>query len=257
MKYFLLTLLSIFLLVLLALTTIMFSRPPRTNQQRELFQGVTYYRKAVQKPRPLMIHIVEIDLTAPGIKFLVTPGDSINAKELPLCKTSKFLTEFAVQLAINGAFYSPYQTRKSWFPGPNSGDSVNVIGLAISNGNKYSDDAPHWPVLCIDERQARICSNGCPPNTNQALAGDAIFIEEGLATDRQAKYHHNLPYSRTAVAVDPGERILWLIVVDGKQSYYSEGVTINEGDLDTLRKMYDSRKAEFVHGQLRRVVHFI
>src|SRR3972149_7292020 len=45
------------------------------SEQRRLFQGVTYQRIVKNDPRPLVIHVVTIDLKADGIKTLVTAGD--------------------------------------------------------------------------------------------------------------------------------------------------------------------------------------
>ena len=41
-------------------------RPARTSEVRSLFKGIEYERYARQSPRPLMFHIVTIDLTAPN-----------------------------------------------------------------------------------------------------------------------------------------------------------------------------------------------
>jgi hypothetical protein len=48
-------------------------RPPRSDAQQALFQGVTYERISRDTPRPHVIHKVTVDLTAPGIELFVTP----------------------------------------------------------------------------------------------------------------------------------------------------------------------------------------
>ena len=67
-------------LVLLGVTIVLSStvvrRPPRRAHSTEMFQGVTYSRVILTAPRPLVAHIVAIDLRAPGIDFIVTPGDT-------------------------------------------------------------------------------------------------------------------------------------------------------------------------------------
>lgn len=67
-------LIGLLLLPLLFYGTPHLLRPPQTDLERLLFQGVVYQRDARATPRPIMLHIVTIDLTAPGIKALVKPG---------------------------------------------------------------------------------------------------------------------------------------------------------------------------------------
>ncbi len=83
-----------------------FLRPPRTNDQRELFRGIIYQRSIKSIPRPVMIHIVTIDLTAPGIKPFVTPGvETLNPNfEAKAQTTSDFLKKYKLQLAVNGSY---------------------------------------------------------------------------------------------------------------------------------------------------------
>jgi exopolysaccharide biosynthesis protein len=131
-------------------------------------------------------------------------------------------------MAINGSFFKPFHSHTFWDYYPYSGDSVDVTGLAISNGETYSDDTPQLPVLCLSPGRAIIRLEGCPPETMQALAGDRLLLEDSFS--RVAYYPPSAKnlHPRTAVAVDTSGKILWLVVVDGRQSNYSEGVTLAE-----------------------------
>jgi hypothetical protein len=84
---------AMLLVLLTALTVVVIwpDRPPRTNKKDNLFRGVVYERQARSAPRPLMIHIVEVDLSAPGIDFLVTPGDKNSGMDLYASTTGAFL----------------------------------------------------------------------------------------------------------------------------------------------------------------------
>ena len=68
------------------------THPPQIDQVVELFQGVTYTRNARQTPRPLMVHFVTVDLTAPGIRVLVTPGGEVDKMELNVIPLTVFRT---------------------------------------------------------------------------------------------------------------------------------------------------------------------
>jgi exopolysaccharide biosynthesis protein len=144
--------------------------------------------------------------------------------------TGAFLAEAGVQVAVNGSFYEPF--RPGFLLGiasePNRGDPVNVKGLSISDGKTYSEDYPELPVLCLTDDRAEIRGDGCPAGTRQALAGNPVVVEHGAALVHERTSYHREPHPRTAVAVDAEGQTLWLIVVDGRQADYSEGVTLAE-----------------------------
>jgi hypothetical protein len=221
--------LAIPLLIFAGLT---WQRPPQTNVSKRLFQGITYRRKFQSQPRPIMVHVVKIDLTAPGIRLMVTPGkqESIES-ETDARTTSEFLQEFKLQLAVNASFFHPFREVSPWDYYPRSGDRVGAVGQAISNGVEYSFPLASWPVLCISSQQKAqiLSSTRCPPGTTQAVAGSSLIVQNGKpikvpmgAADSDGNY------SRTAVAINRSGTQLWIIAVDDKQWFYSEGVTLAE-----------------------------
>jgi len=134
-----LTILGIPLLLLLIYSALLLSRSPRTDTQQQLFQGIFYGRFARSTPRPNTIHIVTIDLTAPGIGVLVTPGkpngldkQTGQPYELRAQTTSDFVKHFKLQLAINGSFFYPFRANGPLDYYPHSGDPVSILGQGIS-----------------------------------------------------------------------------------------------------------------------------
>jgi hypothetical protein len=219
---------GIFLLLLLTIAYLITSlkRPPRRDYQVTLFDGVTYDRRVYTAPRPLILHTIEIDLTVPGIDFFVTPGEEMDGMNARARTTTRFTQEFGVQVAINGSFFEPFRAHTPWDYYPRPGDWVNIQGVAISGGRQYAPDLPDWPALCIAAGQVQILSNGCLPDTTHALAGNHILIENGMKVVRGNASPR--PQPRTAVALSEGGQRLWLVVVDGRQRRYSEGVTLTE-----------------------------
>ena len=213
---------AVILIIALAYLALLIARPARTDNTRQLFQGVRYTRQARTAPRPLMVHIVEVDLAAPGIDFLVTPGDEASQFDLFARTTGGFLEEFELQVAINGSFFDPFRAGTPWSYYPYSGDPVNVKGLAISNGKTYSTDYRRFPVLCLSDGLARIERGSCPSDTDQAIAGNQFLVRNGRTVLNRRR---DALHPRTAVAVDESGRRLWLVVVDGRQRFYSQGVT--------------------------------
>jgi exopolysaccharide biosynthesis protein len=214
---------ALLLLPLLAYGRLHFLRPPRTAQVQTLFPGITYKREAQSIPRPVMIHFVTIDLRTSGLKVLVTPKTPDNART-----TSDFARKFKPQLAINASFFGPFHEHTPWDYYPRPGDRTEPIGEVISNGNRYSLPRPPWAVLCVSRDSiVKIVAEGiCPQGTFNAAAGGQILVSNGKPTTEVMTYvSDDRPSPRVAVALDRQGEKLWVIVVDGKQPLYSEGLT--------------------------------
>jgi hypothetical protein len=221
---------SVVLIPILLYCLLLLTRPPRTNKQEQLFQGIVYRREARSTPRNLMVHIFTIDLKAPGIKLFLTPGKQVpDLRGSQAQTTSEFLQKNHLQLAINASYFHPFYEKNPWDYYPRKGDPVRVLGQSISNGNTYSPPAPGWSILCISEQQqAQIVQDTCPSGTLQAVAGAQILLEKGKSIIKEDANKPLELHPRTAVAIDEKGEKLWLIIIDGRQPFYSEGVTLNE-----------------------------
>ncbi len=210
-------------------------RPPRTELTTQLFPGARYQRIIWTQPRPVVIHAVAIDLTQPGLQILSTPGDrakpNTEERELTALTTTEFLSKYGMDLAINAGYFFPFTENSPWDYYPHSGDRINVVGQAISNGQVFSDeDDPTWRVLCFDgKNQAQILNQStCPIGTQQAIAGNELILEQGKFINSQNAADGKNPYARVVVGLNATGDRLWLVVVDGKQKEYSEGASIAE-----------------------------
>ncbi|HEY9906607.1 MAG TPA: phosphodiester glycosidase family protein [Thermosynechococcaceae cyanobacterium] len=220
-----------------------FQRPPQTLEAYPLFQGITYRREALFRPRPIVLHTVSIDLNAPGVEAFVTPGTpKPNDQEINARTTSEFLQEFKLQLAVNANFFYPFEEDGVWRFYPHSGDRVNAVGQAISNGQAYSAAESSFPVVCFAGRRAQVAVTGiCPVGTQQAVAGSPALVLQGkpVPPPQNAPDNNGL-YSRTVLAINATGEKLWLLAVDDKQPLYSEGVTLAEMTELVLRLGADS-----------------
>ena len=205
-------------------------RPRRTNWEQEIFSGMYYQRQIKDQPRPILMHLVTVDLKNPEIKFLVTPGKTNpQQREFIAQTTTEFLQAYSLQLAINGSLFTPFHTRFPWDYYPRSGDGVDVEGLVISQGKVYSEPKYGWPVLCIlYDNRLQINPFDCPENTQSALAGTNLVVTNGEVVEQGKDMAATKLYPRTAVAIDGEGKKLWLLVIDGRQPGYSEGVTLEE-----------------------------
>ena len=100
--------------------------------------------------------------------------------------------------------------------------------MAISNGLIYSSDRPHLPSLCIEPGRVAIQTGGCPPETAQAVTGLPLLLKAGRIQVQPTEAAGDNLAPRTAVGLDKIGQKLWLVVVDGRQTGYSEGVTLYE-----------------------------
>lgn len=204
-------------------------RPLPFDQTKPLFQGTVYSRRVLSTPNPLIIHTVKVDLTTPHLRLLVTPGIEAHSGEFVARTTSEFAHEAGLQVAINGSLFHPFYSNGPWDFYPHSGDVVKTRGLIISNGTVYSTNLENLPVLCLGQAPvATIQAGKCPPQTQQAIFGDVLLAVDGYPTPLPARPYYTQPQARTAVALDSRRQLLWLIVADGRQPYYSEGISLVE-----------------------------
>jgi phosphodiester glycosidase len=203
-------------------------RPAPIPMKQKLYEGVTYRRIVKVTPRPMMIHIIIIDTKVKGISFLVTPPDSKSDKPLNARTTSQFRQEFGVQIAINGDGFSPWWSHSPADYYPHVGDPVAPWGFTASGGNIYSTGDPTRPgtepTLYISRRNA-LSFNNRPGNVYNAISGDRMLVKQGKVVDDLDATSLN---PRTAIGINPNGRYLILMVVDGRQPFYSEGVTFAE-----------------------------
>lgn len=217
-------------------------RNSRTNiNNRPLFQGITYRRRVKTQPLPQIVHILEIDLTAPGLTPLATGGfdggtpnaNELNTRETIALRTAQFLKANDLQVAINGNYFYPFQETTPWNYGPKSGQPASLVGVAISEGELVSSAEKGWPALCFLPQQAVIQKDGsCPEETTQALGGDALLLESGEPVDVLAVVlagnQLDKAYPMNIAALDESGTRLWLILSDGKQPLYSEGTRLTD-----------------------------
>jgi hypothetical protein len=210
------------------------SRPPRTNETRSLFPGIVYERQALSDPRPVMVHKVSIDLTVSGIRAFVTPGvisEPPNRLETTARTVTEFVDEFDIQLGINANFFHPFREETPWDFYPHLGDPVNSSGQAASNGKTFSPPEEGWSVICfLPQNRVEMNERGfCPAETEQAVAGNDLLIKQGQPLPPPAyEAIKDKPYPRTVIAIDKTGKKLWLVLIDGKQFQYSEGLTLVE-----------------------------
>ncbi|MGI9178725.1 MAG: phosphodiester glycosidase family protein, partial [Pirellulales bacterium] len=217
-----------------AATAVVESAETRTVSQP--FIGVTHTRIDTTNPRKLVMNLVEIDLTVPGIGFAVTPSNGAAAGETVGRTTRQFLTEQAVQVAVNGGF-------SAWV----SGGNYAVEGLAAHQGVVYSEfqEFRTFALNIAQDNVATILRSISGTGTARTpdiplyntLAGEARLLRDGTLI----QYANESLQPRTAVGLSADETRLYLMTIDGRNTGHSLGVTRPElADLMRINGVYNA-----------------
>lgn len=216
-------------LVVIALCVIGYSiydrgRPAPVPTKRTLFEGaVTYNRRVYYLPHLVITHVLKIDTKDKGFRMLITPPDNKDGPPLNARTTTQFLDEFGMQIAINGDGFHPWWSYGPLDYYPEPGDPVTPNGYAVSKGKVYSEGIGTEPVLYVTRRGSLTFRK--PGRPFFAIAGDRYLIQGGEKV-RDLDNRNRDP--RTALGFNKNGRWLYLVVVDGRQPFYSIGVTFDE-----------------------------
>ncbi|MEZ4297197.1 MAG: phosphodiester glycosidase family protein [Polyangiaceae bacterium] len=209
--------------------------PPRTEA---LFRGVTYERFLWNRGRPVVVHLARIDLHEPSISFTTTPRRA-GEPAYAAMTTSQFLVDSGAQLAVNGDFFMPWWSDGPLDYYPHVGQPTDVLGAAVWEGVEHGYHVVPYSSFCVArDGSVSILEITSPeqrlPDCRLAVSGKQILVDNGAITEvaraddaarmRKAAELH----PRTAAALDSSGKVLMLIVVDGRQPGYSEGVTLEE-----------------------------
>ncbi len=188
----------------------------RLSSWLPVFRGVERLEASAERPRRLHISAVRVDLQASGIAFLVTPSNGPAPRDVGARTTSEFLSEFKCQVAINGSVFDQHAENRS--------DPMDVLGLSLSRGHRYSPPN-RWDALLIGTG-GRAWIDLAPVGTRNAvngLSGYYALLVAGKNRGGMADLH-----PRTAVGISRDGRYLILMTADGRQPGYSEGLTTAE-----------------------------
>ncbi len=183
---------------------------------RPVFQGIEVCEASTRQPRPLQARALRVDLRSPGIEFLVTPSNGSEPLEVNARTTSDFLREFKCQAAINGSVFAPFaQTNLQ---------PMNIEGLSLSRGDLYSGPEQYHSLMLSTNGRAWIARDAASSAGGfNGLSGFYSLLYRGRNEGTHKERH-----PRSAAGISQDGRWLILLVIDGRQPGYSEGVTTAE-----------------------------
>jgi len=203
-------------------------RPAPVSAKRTLYEGVTYRRIVHLLPRPMIVHVIVIDRKTSDVEFFVTPPDSRDDLPLNARTTSQFLDEFGLQIAVNGDGFTPWWSHSPVDYYPHEGDPVIPLGFSASNGDVYTegmDDSVGVEPTIYITRGHYPSFNRKPSKVYTAISGDRMIVERGEISSGLDDTERD---PRTAIGINRNGRYLYLVVVDGRQPFYSNGATFLE-----------------------------
>lgn len=200
-------------------------RPVPVPVRQTLRQGVEYQRIVRVTPRPMIIHVLKVNMKTNGLRVVITPPDDPGSdKPLRARTTSQFLEEFDLDIAVNGDGFSPWWSRSPADYYPHIGDPVAPRGEAASRGQVYGREQEEpFPTLYISSKNS--ISFDAPNKTYDAISGETRIVMGGFAVDGLANTE---VHPRTAVGYSRNGKFLYIVVVDGRQPFYSQGITLME-----------------------------
>ena len=166
----------------------------------QVYWGIEYWHESVSGPN--QVYVLKIDLQAKGVRPFVTP--ELNGG---LLTTSKFVSNYGVQVGINTAFFD-------------MGGSNKAIGFFASDGVPYSNHIPNdgYPTIGFDTQNHYLSGIESRGSMYNASSGSNLLVVNGQAVDNGSDSFSKSKHPRTAVGIDQSGRYFFMVVVDGRYS---------------------------------------
>lgn len=202
---------------------------PRTNEVPAA--PLACWSETWHGPRPVRLHLLSLDLTAPAYEVCVILGDDPDGAgpaEATLQPPQLLAQRHGLIAAVNAnAFWhlpgSPADVRKKGWA---AGDPVHVFGLVVTGGVRRSDsDARRMPLWLDGSGRAHVGFPVTDDRPQQAVADwDGALLRGGRIVAPAGVALH----PRTLAGIDAAGRRLLLVVADGRRKGYSEGLALSE-----------------------------
>ncbi len=190
-----------------------------------------FWQEARAKPRTLRIYCLKADLRSPRYELAALvadppngPGPAQSQLESPLTLASRHKAVAAVNtnfFNFNGLPDPPAKPQGAWA----MGRPANICGWAVTGGRQISPPQERYVSFWIDPKGgAHVAALSAPKKAREAVAGFPALLADGQDVSKDPTPLH----PRTALGLDRDARWLWLVVVDGRQPGYSEGMTLRE-----------------------------
>ncbi|MDP7020722.1 MAG: phosphodiester glycosidase family protein [Pirellulaceae bacterium] len=195
--------------------------------------GVRYETRLLREPRPNRVHILRVGLSRGKVKPVVVIGadpDGDGPAETSLTSPLTLAKHPGVLAFVNSNPWDSFpdengNRNRRWF----AGQHVDISGLAATGGDLRSppqaNDTSVWitrsgkvklgKVTDAEDKEAAVL---------EGMAGFQLIVKEGKVVPGPGGALH----PRTSIGVDREGSVMWLVVVDGRQRRFSEGMNVHE-----------------------------
>ena len=190
--------------------------------------GINYTLKKSASPVPNRIHILRIELAPRKVEPAVVLGpdpDGDGPAEASLTDPREMASAPSVLAFINTNPWDSFPDAKGrrnrrW----HSGQPVDIHGLAGTGGKMRSSGNPSNTSVWFDNEGRVRFGHQAGDEPVVATNGFQMIVSNGALTVGEGGVRH----PRTAIGSDKKGKTLWLVVVDGRQGGYSEGMNMHE-----------------------------
>lgn len=203
--------------------------------------GIKLKSFKLEKPRKLSIHAVRVDLSNPKVYLVVNskpkewdtfmPYPADRKIETKRIRVWDFVQEkrregHDIRLAVNASPWGPWGDPKVKHL------FANGVGLLVSNGEvlalPHGKKAKGVPALVVRNNGAAdlitFKQGDDPKGIKLAVSGFSFILADGKVLQNDKPLH-----PRTFYGLSKDKKTLYIGVVDGRQTGFSEGMTCNEG----------------------------
>ncbi|GEM_PF-2147192 len=178
--------------------------------------GISYSFHSIQQPRAVRLHVLVVDFADENIEPAVVIAETAPDDDTKVGRTDpRRLAEHPRLMAfVNTNPWTPWS--------PTYPTDVHILGLAATEGTVHSQ---HREVSIWTDEKGRIHIGEPEDSDIQEGAGgfQKILKEAQIIVEQGGAVH-----PRTAIGVNKAGNQMCLVVADGRQPEFSEGMTLGE-----------------------------
>lgn len=220
----------LFLLVLLNLLVPTVAGQDTIDLYKDKRGSLICWTETRSTPRPLKIYYLRVDLTCPNLEVLTMPGDDPDGDgpaESTLTSPNDLFARYHALAALNANAFAGMPGTENDIPGWYKNRPVDIQGMAVSDGKVISPSQKGRTAFWLD--------SGKHPHVGDPKPGDEVWqavsdwsspliLNNRIIPDSSVTILH----PRSAVGFDDSGKWLLLVVVDGRQPGFSEGISLFE-----------------------------
>jgi len=203
--------------------------------ETQIYRGVWY--ECFELPETIegegLVHVVRVDLTAPGIELFVTPTDVDAVREgghYYLQYTGSVVAKHELAAAVNACMF--YADSWHW---PLPGDLATGTETTVADG-EVSVVWEHSYLLWFDQALTPKLETRKPPPppaleaAKWAISGQGVLVDQGRIRTGASTFAD----ARTAIGIDPQLRMLWMVAFEHCSPARAGQVMVDLGARDVI-----------------------